>query len=314
MIVLECDGTVAIIDPTHGGEILDLIGSQGERPLGRPPFAYSPQESGDLDEPTWTDRYRGGWQLVAPNAGTPSVVDGDRHGFHGGASVAEWSVIAHESHTVTLYVENHGLGFTRRYALEQSRMRIETSVDALVEPRPLVAVEHVVVGVQILDPEVSLDVSPGIAFEIEEPDGSLPLPTEAPAYPEVLMLDGAIERMGSWRLDDVGAQTFAVSEMPEGWAHVRNRATGEGLRLTWDVSVLPHMWVWHENRSSGGPWRHATELLGIEPAMVPHSIGLDGARESGHATIVVPGEPVSWWIEAELIAATAARPTRWTQS
>ena len=314
MIVLECDGTVAIIDPSHGGEILDLVGSQGERPLGRPPFSYSARESGDLDEAMWTDRYRGGWQLVAPNAGTPSVVDGDRHGFHGGASIAEWSVITQESHTATLYVENHGLGFTRRYVLADARMRVETTVEALVEPRPLVAVEHVVVGVQILDPEVNVEVSPGLAFEIEEPDGSLPLPAQAPSYPDVLMLDGTTERMTSWSIDDVSARTFAVSQMPEGWAQVRNCATGEGLRLTWDVTVLPHMWVWHENRANGGPWRHATELLGIEPAMVPHSIGLDGARESGHAAIVVPGAPISWWIEAELIAAITPRPTRWAQS
>ena len=314
MIVLECDGTVAVIDPAHGGEILDLIGSQGQRPLGRPPFSGSPRQSGDLDEATWTDRYRGGWQLVAPNAGMPSVVDGDEHGFHGGASTAQWSLVSQTSREVTLSVENHGLLFTRRYELSDSRLRVETSVDALDRPRPMVAVEHVVVGVQILDPQMHLDVSPGAAFEIEEPDGSLPLPTDAPTYPDVLLLDGTVERIDSWNIDQTRSRTFAVSNLPQGWAHARNVATGEGLRLTWDASVLPHMWVWHENRATGGPWRHATELLGIEPAMVPHSIGIDGARQSGHARMVVPGEPISWWIEAELIAATTARPSRWTQS
>ena len=314
MIVLECNGTVAIVDPDHGGEILELIGSAGQRPLGRPPFASSPRRDGDLDEATWTDRYRGGWQLVAPNAGTPSVVNGEHHGFHGAVSIAHWTVVAQSTNTLTLHVENHGLVFTRTYLLTDDRMRVSTTVDAIDVPRALVAVEHVVVGVQLLDPRMELDVSPGPSFEIEEPDGTLPLPSDAPTYPDVLMLDGTIERMGSWSIDDVRSRTYAVSKLPEGWAQVRNSATGEGLRLTWDVSVLPHMWVWHENRATGGPWRHATELLGIEPAMVPHSIGLDGARESGHAITVIPGEPIAWWIEAELICATSARPSRWTQN
>jgi hypothetical protein len=72
------------------------------------------------------------------------------------------------------------------------------------------------------------------------------------------------------------------------------------------------MWVWHENRATGGPWRHSTELLGIEPAMVPHSIGLDAARESGHAAVVAPEQPIAWWIDAELIPASLVRPSRWS--
>jgi len=311
VIVLECDGTVAVVDPDHGGEVLDLIGSAGQRPLGRPPFAASPRRAGDLDEATWTDRYRGGWQLVAPNAGMPSIVDGDQHGFHGAASIAAWTVLERGANKATLQVETHGLTFTRIYILSTDRMRVETSVEAIDRPRPLVAVEHVVVGVQILDPAMRLEVSRGVAFEIEEPNGHLPLPSNAPTYPDVLRLDGTIERMGSWTIDEVRSRTFAVSDLPEGAALVRNLGTGEGLRLTWDVNALPHMWVWHENRATGGPWRNATELLGIEPAMVPHSIGLDGARDSGHAATVLPGEPITWWIEAELIAATSARPSRW---
>ena len=312
MICLEADGAVAIIDPSHGGEVLELIGCDGQRPLGRPPFSASPPLSGDLDEAMWTDRYRGGWQLVSPNAGMPSDVNGDVHGFHGGASIAVWEVVTREPSSLVLTLVNHGLRYNRTYVLRASGLRIETLVEVISEPRPFVAIEHVVVGVQVLDPEVLLEVSAGRAFDIEEPNGSLPLPTDAPMYPDVLHLDGSVERMSSWKVDDVSARTFVVSELEAGWAQVRNTATGEGLRLTWDVSVLPHMWVWHENRSTGGPWRNATELLGIEPAMVPHSIGLDGALQSGHARIVTAQTPCRWWIDAELIPATTSRTTRWS--
>lgn len=76
MIALEHDGLAAIVDPEHGGEVLELIARNGARPLGRPPFAPRAAHHGSLDEDAWTDRYRGGWQLAAPNAGNASVVAG----------------------------------------------------------------------------------------------------------------------------------------------------------------------------------------------------------------------------------------------
>ena len=67
MIVLQTDDLLVRADPAHGGEILDLINPRtGAQYLGRPPFAPLPPRAGELDEETWTDSYRGGWQTVAP--------------------------------------------------------------------------------------------------------------------------------------------------------------------------------------------------------------------------------------------------------
>jgi hypothetical protein len=53
--------------------------------------------------------------------------------------------------------------------------------------------------------------------------------------------------------------------------------------------------MWHEMRGSGWLWRRQAELLGIEPASVPHSLGLERALQEGQATWVEPGRPFRTW-------------------
>jgi hypothetical protein len=88
MITLASEGILVRADPTHGGEILDLIDlDTGRQLLGRPPFGSDRPCGGDLDEETWTRSYRGGWQTVLPNAGNACTVAGSAYGFHGRGSV-----------------------------------------------------------------------------------------------------------------------------------------------------------------------------------------------------------------------------------
>jgi len=77
---------------------------------------------------------------------------------------------------------------------------------------------------------------------------------------------------------------------------VVNARTGAGVALAWDPERLPHVWVWHEVRTSGGPWRGLTELLVIEPASVPHHLGLARAVAEGQAAWAEPGRPFGYRI------------------
>jgi hypothetical protein len=306
VIALERDGTVAIVDPAHGGEVLELIAPGGARPLGRSPFGPRPPLAGELGADDWEDRYRGGWQLVAPNTGNASVVDGVAHGFHGGASTARWSVVARDAASAELVCEHDGLRYERRLALDDGRLRADTRVHTLASPRPLVALEHVACGASVLAPGFTLSVPPGRAYEVDLRLGPTATPATAPVFPDVLLLDGTTENASTWPIDRPRSREYVVADVPEGLAEVRNAATGEGLRLRWDVAVLPHLWIWHEARASGGRWRGAAELLGIEPSIAPHQLGLAEAIASGHARTVEPDVPLSWWIELEPLDATAA--------
>ena len=145
MLALERDGTVALVDPAHGGEVLDLIWARRRAPA-RPAAVRAARAAGRRarSQDSWEDRYRGGWQLVAPNTGNASRVGETAHGFHGGASVAGWRVGGRAAWARSSSGSSTaGCATTRLLALRDGALRAETTVHAIGPPVPLVALEHV---------------------------------------------------------------------------------------------------------------------------------------------------------------------------
>jgi hypothetical protein len=297
MIVLRSPELLVRIDPRHGGEILDLVDLRtGRQLLGRPPFGSAEPVAGDLDEPTWTASYRGGWQLLLPNAGNVCGVEGTPHGFHGRASNDPWQVLTIGDLAVRLAWEGHGLQVSRRVELKDGAVAVTTEVEATIERVPLVAVEHVAVGLELLEPEVEIELPGGRAYELSEQTGPPLPPDEAPGWPDALLLDGSTERCDRWPIARERSRLLAVASLPEGWAVIRNPTRGQSLELRWDADWLPHLWIWHETRGYGGPWRRQAEILIVEPASVPHSLGLAAAIEHGQARWLEPGERAAWQV------------------
>lgn len=299
MIVLRSDELLVRLDPLHGGELLDLVQlATGRQLLGRAPFATEPPRPGDLDEPVWTASYRGGWQLVTPNAGNVCEVNGARHGFHGRASNDPWTVIEVGPSAAVLVWEGHGIGIERRLSVEHDCLAVETTMRALRDRVPLVAVEHLSVGLELLEPEVEIELSGGIAYELSETEGPTTAPSGATVWPEVLLRDGSVERADRWPLEKERSRFLVVTDVPEGRAVLRNTGTGAALELTWDADWLRHVWIWHEVRTYGGIWREQAEILVIEPASVPHGLGLAEAIDHGQARWLEPGESATYRVTA----------------
>ncbi len=290
MISLSSTSVAIRIDPRHGAEVLDLIDRRtGRQLLGRPPFGSDEPVSGELDETTWTRCYRGGWQLLVPNAGNACVVDGVPHGFHGRASTDAWAVQEVGPDTATLAWQGHGLRVKRRFALNDDTVAVRSTVTA-DQPTSLVWVEHVGLGLELLDPAVEIDLSGGRAYEVDEQTGPTEAPADTPPWPEIRLLDGTQERGDRAELRAPRSRMMIVSDVADGRLTVHNRDRRQGLELTWDTSWLPHLWIWHEVRTSGGPWRELAETLIVEPASVPHTLGLETARSRGQAHSLQAGE------------------------
>jgi hypothetical protein len=298
VIVLRTPELVARVDPAHGAEILDLVDlATGRQLLGRPPFGSEPPAAGDLDEERWTASYRGGWQTVLPNAGNACTVAGAHHGFHGRASNDPWAVVDAGEAAATLAWSGHGLSVSKRIALADGALSVRYRITAEREA-PLVALEHVSVGAELLEPEVEIAFPAAQAYELSESDGPPQPPASAPRWPDVLLLDGRTERADRWRVAEPRSRLLVAAGIAAGWAAVRNAGRGQGLALAWDAEWFRHCWVWHENRVSGGPWRQATEMLAIEPSTVPHTLGLAAAVQHGQARVLRPGEMAEPWIVA----------------
>ena len=293
-MILRSDALLVRIDPDHGGEVIDLVDLRsGRQLLGRPPFASAIPRAGDLDEATWTASYRGGWQLLTPNAGAACEVAGRRHGFHGRASNDPWLVQGQDKAGATLCWTGHGLTVERRFSVAGATLHADVRWEA-TERTPLLAVEHLALGLEVLDPEVVIALPAGRAVEMGEHDGAPRAPADAPLWPEIALADGSRERGSRWPLTRPRSRLVCVQDLPEGAARVANARTGAGVALAWDVRRLPHVWMWHEVRTSGGPWRGMTELLVIDPAGVPHHLGLATAIAEGQAAWAEPGRPFGY--------------------
>ena len=171
----------------------------------------------------------------------------------------------------------------------RSAERVETEWSALRDGAAFVSVEHLVAGVELLAPAARLRLPGGTAFELSEADGPTRAPEHAPGWPDALLLDGSLERADEIDLAEASGRFLAVASLPEGWYEITNASTGQGLRVEWDIAALPHLWIWREVRATGGRWRGQGELLGLEPASVPHSLGLARALDEGQAVVLDRG-------------------------
>jgi hypothetical protein len=301
MLVLRSDELLVRIDPSHGAEVLDLVElHRGRQLLGRPPFGSDPPTAGDLDEDPWTAAWRGGWQGCLPNAGTACEVGDLKHGFHGRASNDPWEVIDARERSCRVRWEGHGLAAERNMTVAEA-LAVRTEVKAVTGSAPLVALEHLALGLELIEPEVELALPPGRASELDDTLGPAAPPEDAPEWPDIALVSGRTERAPTWNLGDERGRVYVVSNVPSGRAVARNTARGHGVEITWSADVLPHLLVWHEARASGGVWRKATEMLCIEPCSVPHLLGLSAAIEAGQARHLERGQTVSWTMQVRPI-------------
>ena len=295
MLVLSSDDVMARIDPRHGAEVLDLVDLRsGRQLLGRPPFGAEPPTAGDLDEGPWTSAWRGGWQGCLPNAGNACDVNGTRHGFHGRASNDPWQVEEADAARCVASWQGHGLRAERRIEAAGGGLRITTLVTALEEGTPMVALEHLSLGLELIEPGVEITLPRGRASELDERLGPVLPPEDAPEWPEIALAGGSRERGDCFQLDERRARVYVVRDVPEGRALVRNTGRDQAVEITWSADVLPHLLVWHEARGSAGVWRNATEVLCIEPCSVPHLLGLEAALEAGQVRPLAEGAELSW--------------------
>ena len=287
MIELTSDELSVRLDPAHGAEILTLTELRsGRQLLGRPPREPESQLGGELDEERWTSRYRGGWQIAVPNAGNACMVGGSHHGFHGRGSVDPWELLEHDSTRAILRWRGHGLELTRTVTVKAGTVTVDLSWTATDSRAPLITVEHLCFGSELLDPEVEI-LADAVARELSEQDG--PARGSSARWPCSRLLSGEIENAGRWPLSRERSRFTVLTDFAHGHAVVRNPHSRLEVQIDWDLAKLPAAWLWHEVRATGGIWDGRAELLAFEPASVPHSLGLAEALAREQALWAAPG-------------------------
>lgn len=224
----------------------------------------------------WLSEYRGGWQLLVPNAGAECEVHGTPLPFHGEWSRTQVTVTERSAHRVVMTAGLRlPLTVEREVRLDPDRDRVvaRTSVTNTVDVEvPFVWGEHP-------------------AFTVG--DGDL---IDLPSV-RVAAADGS--DLGTWP-DPGGAHLDRISTahpaesvhyltgFESGWAAIRRR--DYGVALAWDVADMPVAWLWHEIASPRFPFFGRTSLVAIEPASSWPGTGLRDAVTRGQAIILQPGE------------------------
>ncbi|MBI2755434.1 MAG: hypothetical protein HYX52_01870 [Chloroflexi bacterium] len=288
--MLRSDAVDVTIDPIHGGEVRSIRHRpSGTELLFRSPWAPKRSRRGQpLDEEGWVAGYRGGWQVLFPNAGNACVHDGRRHGFHGAASVDPWDWDGDALRYVDETFE-----YVRRPRLDGVRFWFEEHILNLTSrPRAFVSVQHLAFGQGLLSPTVYVDADVSRAERLLEDE---------------VALEAAGDRRldwDRWRLLSLAdsESRFGVIEVPSARYRISNPTRGLGVEVAWTATLWPFAWYWAEVRSiQARPWAGRSEVLALEPASTPHSLGLSVSERRGDATVLEGGQQLDARIEVAIL-------------
>ena len=280
MHVISGGNLVVELDERRGGEITQI--RYGEQLIlasydWPSPIGVNSSTSYGNAKLDWLSEYRGGWQLLVPNAGAACEVEGVPLPFHG-----EWS-------------RTHVTVSTR--AVDRVTLTAGTRLPLVVE-REIRVVERpdrVLVSTRVRN----TTRQPSHFIWGEHPafvvgDG------DTIDFPDSTMYSADGENLGQWPSLKSGRQLNQVDTsqptesvhflvgFTQGWAALR-RGT-YGVALSWNVNDFPYAWLWHEIASPGFPFYGRASLVAIEPASSWPGHGLAAAITAGQAIRLEPNE------------------------
>jgi hypothetical protein len=283
MITISNQNLTIKIDESLGGEI-QQIEFDGDPLLAfddwHAPVKSSRSRTYGDEKLDWLSEYRGGWQLLVPNAGAACVIDNLPLPFHG-----EWSRtkvdIVHTSPSEVSMQAGTRLPFvvrrTIRVCNDPARVQITTTVTNIAEsPYPFVWGEH---PAFLASPGDQIDMPPGDVLDAAD---ELHRTT---TWPDGPLGDSRLDRVPSVR------PTESVHFLPDrssGWVALRRAHVG--VALVWDIIDFPHLWLWRELGSTGFPFFGRTSIVALEPACTWPGDGLANAVDRGQAHFLNGGE------------------------
>ncbi|MEU6723380.1 DUF4432 family protein [Nonomuraea wenchangensis] len=318
-VVLENERLRVTVVPDKGGDVVEFLHKPTDTDFVwlSPQGLRSPRDhlQGAADDVApFVDHYEGGWQEVFPNGGAPSEYQGARLAQHGEVAGLPWSyeIVADREDEVAVRLAVR----TRRlpYRLEKV-LRLRSGTAALeVEgaatndsPVPLHAMwgQHIVYGRPFLRPGARIRLPAGVRV----------IPHASAIGP-----GGRRVRAGGpweWPLvpsDAGGVTDLSVVQEPgspsdivyltgfgdTGWYEISENI---GMRVEWDATLLPYLWMWQElGASTGYPWWGRVYTVGLEPFSSLPTDGLAAAVANGTALALGPHETKRLRMRAEVLA------------
>jgi len=253
---------------------------------------------------TFMDYYPGGWQEIFPNGGAPSSYLGARFGQHGEVSNLPWDYEIVEDDEDCVAVRFSVRTQKTPFYLEKELRLLSGERRLLVEETltnesetPLRAMwgHHLAFGRPFLEE----------GCRIRLPGRVTVIPHDEPTHPEGRRVRGGTKYTWPFAEGESGGEVdlsvlpergtlsemLYLTDLSEGFYEVENPEKGLGLRVEWDVDLIPYLWFWQEYGASGFyPWYGRHYNIGLEPFSSFPTNGLEEAVDNGTALSIAPRE------------------------
>ncbi|TMR10189.1 DUF4432 family protein [Nonomuraea turkmeniaca] len=316
-VVLENERLRVTVVPDKGGDVVEFL----HKPTDTDFVWLSPQglrnprdhlQGAADDVAQFIDHYEGGWQEIFPSGGAPSEYRGARLAQHGEVSGLPWSyevaADSEEEVAVRLRVRTRRLPYLVEKVFRLRSGTAALEIESLAtndSPVPLHAMwgQHIVYGPPFL-----------------RPGARIRLPEGVQVIPHATAINPAGRRVragGPWTWPKVpaergGATDLSVVQEPgspsdivyltgfdEGWYELLGDI---GIRVEWEASLLPYLWMWQElGASTGYPWWGRAYTVGLEPFSSMPTDGLAAAVDNGTALALDPYETKVLRMRAEVL-------------
>jgi galactose mutarotase-like enzyme len=308
-----------IVLPDRGAEITSIVDRRtGIDLLFRPPW------TGDVDIPAdeprntrtdWHAHYRGGWNLLLPNAGDEREVDGVLWPFHGEASRVAWSVDASRDAVGTVALDTSltlvPLDLRRTLAIDGSRLTVTTDASNVGrEPVEVYWQEHPAYGAPLIGPAARIETGARTFLADQSAPGDDLTPGSAHPWPTARTRSG--DALDLRELPGAGqsrAMLGTLTDFDRPYATIVNPDVDLGMSFEWDPGVHPHAWFWQELAASDAfPWYRRAYVMAIEPSTtIPGSGTVDG-HARGVGLTLAPGETRTATVRLTTFPSTVDRP------
>jgi hypothetical protein len=263
---------------------------------------------------TFVDTYPGGWQEVFPNGGAPADWNGASFGQHGEISNLPWDVRINEESDHAAVVTFAIRTLKSPFRIEKT-LRLETGQSTLFlneaitnESNTEVSAmwgHHLAYGRPFLDETCLIRLPEGVTIIPHpvpiHPGGRRVNADQRPTWPFIEGSDG--KSLDLSRLPPQGTISDIVylTDFPEGWYELVHPGKGIGIRVEWDIEVMPYLWYWMEfGASTGYPWYGRLYTIGLEPFSSYPTNGLPDAVANGTALTFGPGAQRDFWLRATI--------------
>jgi hypothetical protein len=263
---------------------------------------------------TFSDSYPGGWQECFPNGGSGSDAYGATYGQHGEVAVLPWDVTVDEETDETAAVtfgirtikSPFQIAKTMRLDSQSTTLKLTETIRNLSGQKlGTMWGQHLAWGRPFLDDSCVIRVPEGVALKAHGAGGDdsrRRVKTDRPlSWPVTEGIDGKPVDLSRVPPKGTNCEMLWFEGLNEGWYEVESIEKGIGVRVEWDVTVMPYLWYWHEyGQTTGYPWYGEMYTVGLEPFSSAPALGLGEALMTGDTCDFEPHGSRDFWLNVTL--------------